>query len=92
MAIARALVEHDVDDGQAEEPHYAALPGTPAAVKQMSWSDLQAVFAIEFANEIETVVSGEVGPVIRERLGGIGTEGRRVLREALDDVESVEKR
>jgi hypothetical protein len=74
---------------QAEEPHHAALPATPAAVKQMSWSDLQTVFAVEFADTIETVASGDAGSVIRERLASVGAEGRRLLREALDDVEAA---
>jgi hypothetical protein len=74
---------------QAEELHHAALPTTPAAVKQMSWDDLQAVFALQFADEIETVASGEGGSVIRERLAGVGIEGRRLLREALDDAETA---
>jgi hypothetical protein len=74
---------------QAEETHHAVLPATPAAVKEMSWSDLQAVFAVEFADEIEIVASGDAGSVIRERLTGIGAEGRCLLRKALEDVEAV---
>jgi hypothetical protein len=74
---------------QADEPHHATLPATAAAVKQMSWSDLQDAFAVEFADQIETVASGDAGEVIRERLAGIGSEGRRLLREALDDVEAT---
>jgi hypothetical protein len=74
---------------QAEEPHHATLPTTAAAVKQMSWSDLQSVFALEFAAEIEAVASGEAGSVIGERLASVGLEGRRRLREALDEVEKA---
>jgi hypothetical protein len=74
---------------QADELHHAALPATPAAVKQMSWSDLQTVFAVEFAAEIEKVASGDAASVIRERLAGVGIEGRRLLREALDDLNAV---
>jgi hypothetical protein len=55
----------------------------------MSWSDLQTVFAVEFASAIETVASGEAGSVIRERLAGVGLEGWRLLREALDDLDAV---
>jgi hypothetical protein len=74
---------------QSEELHHAALPDTAAAVKQMSWSDLQTVFAVEFADEVEIVASGEAGSFIRERLDGVGLEGRRRLREALDEVEKA---
>ena len=55
----------------------------------MSWSDLQTVFAVEFADEIENVPSGEAGSVIRERLAGVRTEGRRHLREELDELEAA---
>jgi hypothetical protein len=48
---------------QAEEPPVAQLPDSVEAVKRMSWSDLQAVFALQFADDIATVTSGEAGPV-----------------------------
>jgi hypothetical protein len=54
----------------------------------MPWHDLQALFALQFADDIATVTTGEANSVIRERLAGIGTDGRRLLREALDDVEA----
>ena len=73
---------------QAEEPHHAALPSTPEGVQQLSWTDLQAVFAVEFAEQIQTVVTGESATVIRERLRGVGQKGRALLREALDEVEA----
>lgn len=73
---------------QAEEPAIAQLPANAEAVKQMSWSDLQAVFALQFADDIATVASREARSVIRERLAGIGKEGRCVLREALDDADA----
>ena len=56
----------------------------------MSWTDLQAVFAVEFAEQIQTVVTGASATVIRERLRGVGQKGRALLREALDEVEAVE--
>jgi hypothetical protein len=58
-------------------------------MKQMSWSDLQTVFAVEFAYEIETVASGDAKSVIRQRLACVGTEGRQLLRSALDAVEAT---
>jgi hypothetical protein len=73
---------------QAEEPHHAALPATATAVKQMSWDDIQVVFALEFAEEIETVALGDDGSVIQQRLGNLSTEVRRLLREGLNEVEA----
>jgi hypothetical protein len=47
------------------------------------------VFALEFADELETVASGQAGGLLRERIASVGTEGRRLLREALDGVEAT---
>jgi hypothetical protein len=74
--------------GQAEEPPVTQLPDSVETVKQMSWSDLQAVVALQFADDIATVTAGEGGLVIRERLAGVGARGRRLLRETLDDLEA----
>jgi hypothetical protein len=72
---------------QADEAPVAQLPDSAEAVKAMSWSDLQAVFALQFADDIASVTTGETKTVIRERLSGIGVEGRALLREALNEVE-----
>jgi hypothetical protein len=74
---------------QTEEPHHDALPDRAAAIRRMSWSDLQAVFALQFTDDIATVTSGQAESVIRERLAGVGAEGRRLLREALNDLEAI---
>jgi hypothetical protein len=71
---------------QAEEPQHAVLPLSATAVKEMSWEELQVVFALQFADEIATVGTGEAGSVIRERLDGVGDSGRALLREALDAI------
>jgi len=73
---------------QAEEPPVAELPDSVEAVKQMSWTDLQMVFDLHFADDVTTVIAGEAGQVIRERLGDAGSECRRILRDALEDVEA----
>jgi hypothetical protein len=74
---------------QAEEPHHAALPATAAAVKQMSWEDLQAVFAIEFADAIAAIDAGEAATVICDRLALVGKHGRAALREAIRELDSA---
>jgi hypothetical protein len=74
---------------QAEEPRHATLPSTREGIEQLSWTDLQAVFAVEFAEQIQAVVTGETETVIRERLRQVGEEGRALLREGLDEVEAT---
>jgi hypothetical protein len=74
---------------QAEEPRHATLPSTREGIEQLSWTDLQAVFAVEFAEQIQTVVTGETATVIRERLKEVGEDGRALLREALDEVAAM---
>jgi hypothetical protein len=54
----------------------------------MSWQDLQAVFALQFADDIATVSEGEPGSVIRQRLSGVGEAGRALLRDALDAIDA----
>jgi hypothetical protein len=72
---------------QAEEPHHATLPTTGEGIQQLSWTDLQAVFAVEFTEQIQTVVTGGSVTVIQERLREVGEEGRTLLREALEGLD-----
>jgi hypothetical protein len=51
-------------------------------------TDLQVVCALQFADRVTNATAGEAGRVIRERLADVGSECRRILREALDDVEA----
>ena len=48
----------------------------------MSWDDLRAVFAVEFADDIAVVVAGQTEAFIPERLELLGAEERALLREA----------
>jgi hypothetical protein len=73
---------------QAEEPAVAQLALQRRGSKQMSWTDLQVVCALQFADRVTNATAGEAGRVIRERLTDVGSECRRILREALDDVEA----
>jgi hypothetical protein len=43
------------------------------AIRVMPWHDLQAVFALQFAKDITT---DETETVIRQRLSGLGEDGR----------------
>lgn len=70
---------------QAEEPAVPQLPESVEAIRAMPWRDLQAVFALQFADDITTVSTGETEAVIRRKLNVLGREGRALLREALDE-------
>jgi hypothetical protein len=74
---------------QAEEAPVAQMPENADAVKRMSWDDLQAVFALQFAEDIAVVATGEAASVMRRRLSGLGADGRTLLREALDEIEAM---
>jgi hypothetical protein len=66
---------------QAEEPPVTRVPES-AAVRAMSWDDLQTVFAITFVDEIEAV--GERGgEALRERIAALPAAQQGLLRDAL---------
>src|SRR5829696_7477342 len=43
----------------------------------------------QLPDNVAAVPAGEAGSAIRERLAGVGTTGRRLVREALDAVEAT---
>jgi hypothetical protein len=57
-------------------------------VKAMSWTDLQTVFAVAFTSEI-TAVSERGIEALRERVAALSEDERRLLREALHEIEAV---
>src|SRR5262245_38775965 len=72
---------------QAEEPAVPQLPDSVEAIRAMPWHDLQAVFALQFADDITAVATGETATVMRRRLGELGADSRALLREALDEID-----
>jgi len=53
----------------------------------MSWEQMTLVFATHFATEIASVMDHGNG-LLRERLAQLDTDERRMLRDALDVLES----
>jgi hypothetical protein len=53
-------------------------------VRALRWDQLTLVFATQFAGEIAAVASGG-DERLRKRLGLLGEDERRVLRQALDE-------
>ena len=67
---------------QAEEPSVPQLPDSVEAIRAMPWRDLQAVFALQFADDIQAI-SEHGADALRERVAALSEEERRLLREAL---------
>jgi hypothetical protein len=67
---------------QAEEAASPRLPKSAEAIEKLSWTDLQLVFATEFAGEI-AAVSENGDALLRERVAALDDGQRRLLREAL---------
>ena len=73
---------------QAEDAAAPRLPVSAAAVTRMNWEELQILAAAVYAHEIAAVEAGEGLEFLREQLGHMRKETRRVLRAALADPPS----
>jgi hypothetical protein len=58
------------------------MPASVDQVKAMSWDDMCAVFAAEFASELAELGDGDVD-LVRRRVAALGDRERQLLREAL---------
>ena len=72
---------------QAEEAPAPTLPASVAAVKEMGWDEMQALFASLYLDEIAAVQRDGGGAALREKLGVLSEDSRRLLREALLEPE-----
>lgn len=73
---------------QAEEAASPRLPRTAEAVEKLGWDDMQAIFAAQFASEIEAVTKRGGEELLRERVAALDEGQRAMLREALDQAVS----
>jgi hypothetical protein len=73
----------------AEESHPLRLPTTIAAVKDMAWGDVEALFAATYVDEIATAQRHGGKAAVREKLMSLSTSERQMLREALAEPELV---
>jgi hypothetical protein len=71
----------------AEEVHTPRLPATVAAVNELSWHEMQAVFAAIYVDEIATVQRSGGATLVREKLLALTQGERRVLRDALLELD-----
>ena len=68
---------------QAEEAASSRLPKTAEAIETLGWSEMQLIFATQFAGEIAAVSDGG-DALLRDRITALDEVQRRMLRDALD--------
>jgi hypothetical protein len=73
----------------AEESHPVRLPSTTAAVRDMDWGDMQALFAATYVDEIAAVQREGGRALVRGKLAALSEAERRSLRDALVELEHV---
>jgi len=71
-----------------EEPRSPRIPTSVAAVKAMGWDEMQAVFAATYVDELEDARRSGGKTLVRKKLLRLSHAERRVLREALIELET----
>jgi hypothetical protein len=87
QAIETLLAQGLGRPGQAEEQPTPRLPSTAAAVKEMGWEEMQALFAALYVDEIAAAQRDGGESLVRTKLAALSEDSRRVLREALLEPE-----
>jgi hypothetical protein len=72
---------------QAEEAPAPRLPATVAAVEEMGWEEMKALFAALHVEEIAAVQRHGGKALVREKLAELSGDERHILREALLEPE-----
>jgi len=71
---------------QAEEAASTRLPQGADAIEKLGWDEMKAIFAAQFATEIEAVIDRGGEDLLRERVRALDEDQRAMLHEAFDDV------
>jgi hypothetical protein len=87
QAIETLLAQGLGRPGQAEEQPTPRLPSTVAAVKEMGWDEMHALFASLYVDEISAVQRDGGESLVRAKLAALSEGERRVLRKALLEPE-----
>ena len=85
-AIEVLLREGLGSPAQAEEITSPKLPENVDAVARMSWTDMQHLAALLFADQIESVLTQGGREAVRERLAELSDGQRQVLGETLAEL------
>jgi hypothetical protein len=83
QAIETLLAQGLGRPGQAEEQLTPRLPASVAAVEEMAWDEMQALFAAIYVDEIATVHRDGGESLVRQKLAELPEDARRILRDAL---------
>ena len=73
----------------AEEVHPPRLPATVAAVSEMGWEEMQALFAAIYVDEIAAAQRSGGAGLVREKLLALTEGERRALRGALLELDAA---
>jgi hypothetical protein len=68
----------------AEDVPTPQLPTNAAAIREMSWDEIQALFAATYVDEIAAAQRDGSEAVLRAKVASLSEGERRALREALD--------
>jgi hypothetical protein len=68
----------------AEEIPSPQLPTNVAAIREMSWDEMQAVFAAIYVDEIAAAQRDGAEALVHAKVAALSDRERRALREALD--------
>jgi hypothetical protein len=75
----------------ADDVRTPRLPSNAAAVREMGWAEMEALFAATYADEIAAVIRRGGKTVVREKLTCLSHGERRAMREALDELEQIRR-
>jgi hypothetical protein len=73
----------------AEEVHVPRIPESVAAVSEMRWDEMQALFAAIYVDEIGAMQRSGGEALVREKLSALSVGERRMLRDALLELDAA---
>jgi hypothetical protein len=73
----------------AGEVHAPRMPTSVAAVSELTWDEMQPLFAAIYLDEIAAVQRGGGEALLREKLLALSEGERRVLRDALLELDAA---
>jgi hypothetical protein len=65
------------------------MPASVAAVSEMTWDEMQALFAAIYVDEIAALQRSGDETLVREKLRGFTEGQRRILRDALLQLDAA---